>query len=543
MRKKTKWMSALLAVGLTLSLVLSACSGSGTGGNSNSKAAGSPSAKASDNSGNAASASPGNPDTSKFVTVNYVMLGNKPTNGQFEKVMAKVNALLKQKVNANLEIQWVEWADWQTKYNLLLASGQPLDLITIGTDWLDTWNNAQKGAFLPMSEDMLKKYAPETWQEIPQKDWADSKYKNQIVLIPEDRYTQWINHGFMYRGDWVKAAGITSPITDWETIGKYMQWIKDNKSGVIPFDVPVTNDNFFGFYVNSYTDSIDIPPIPSGMGPIFSAKSYDERYTVVSHVFDDTFLNFTKLMKQWSDSGYWRKDVLNYKGDNKKALEAGTTGVYEHHTQTYKGERVRMDKFQPGSELQFFPFGATRKNLVSMSITHGGTSIGAHSKNPERALMVYDLIRHDPEIYHLFNYGIEGVQYVIKDGVRTLPAGYNDANDSFYSDFWGGRNDKLEIPSDQDYSKIGDLYKQYDQYAKPYPYDHFIFDSTKVQAEVAAISQVYAQYMPAINFGKVADPQKAVESFRSKLKAAGFDKVMEEIQRQLDAFKKEDQAK
>ena len=65
-------------------------------------------------------------DTSEFQTISYVMLGDKPKNGQFEKVMEKVNAILKQKANAKLEIKWVEWADWQTKYNLLLASGEPL---------------------------------------------------------------------------------------------------------------------------------------------------------------------------------------------------------------------------------------------------------------------------------------------------------------------------------------------------------------------------------------------------------------------------------
>lgn len=33
------------------------------------------------------------------------------------------------------------------------------------------------------------------------------------------------------------------------------------------------------------------------------------------------------------------------------------------------------------------------------------------------------------------------------------------------------------------------------------------------------------------------DPVKAVEDFRAKLKAAGFDKLMAEVQKQLDAYK------
>ncbi|GGI96010.1 ABC transporter substrate-binding protein [Paenibacillus hunanensis] len=473
-------------------------------------------------------------DKSQFVTVTFVALGDKPKNGQFEKVMDKVNAIMKEKINANVQWKWVEWADWQTKYNLLLASGEPVDLVTIGTDWLDTWGNAQRGAFMPL-DDLLPKYAPETWKSIPQEDWAQSKYNGKIVLIPENDYTQWINHGFFYRGDWAKQAGITEPIKDWDTIGKYLQWIKDNKPGVIPWDVQAS-DSIFGGWVQSHTQNLELP-ISTGYLPVFAGKSYDERYTVVSPVFDDTFLDFAKTMKQWADNGYWREDVLNNKNDTRTALQAGQTGMDQHHTQTFSGLRVQMDKKQPGSELQMFPFSRQSGNLLEMPITHGGVALGAHSKNPERALMAYDLMRNNKEIYQLLNYGIEGTQYVIKDGKRTLPDGYDETKDGFYSDFWAGRMDKFEIPSDTTWDKIDTLYSEYDKIKKPYLYGQFVFDNTNVQSELTAISQVTAEMGPAITYGKAGDPTQAVQDFRDKLKLAGYDKVMAELQRQLDAYK------
>lgn len=151
--------------------------------------------------------------------------------------------------------------------------------------------------------------------------------------------------------------------------------------------------------------------------------------------------------------------------------------------------------------------------------------------------MAYDLIRNNEEIYHLINYGIEGVQYEIKDGKRTLPANYNEASDSFYADFWGGRMDKFEIPSETVWSEIGTLYDEYDKIKIPYPYGQFVFDKTPVESELTAISQVAGELGPAINFGKVSDPAKAVEEFRAKIKTAGYDKVKAELQKQLDAFK------
>ncbi|WP_199615937.1 ABC transporter substrate-binding protein [Paenibacillus alkalitolerans] len=530
MLKVRKLMAVFLALVLTLSIV--ACTGGGnnaTGGES----------QGTDNkgtSGETASGDTGEIDTSKFVKISYVVLGNKPTNGQFEAVMEKVNEIMKKKINAELEWKWVEWADWQTKYNLLLASGEPLDLITIGTDWLDTWGNAQRGAFKPL-DDLLPKYAPITWGEVPEEHWAESKFKGQIVLIPENSFTQWVNHGFMYRGDWAKEAGITEPIKDFEGIGKYLQYVKDNKPDVIPWDATGAGGVWDG-WVTSNSDNLGLP-ISTGYLPVFFTKSFDEKYTVVSPVFDQMFVDFAVKMKEWGDKGFWREDVLNNKNDNRVALKAGLSGMDQHHTMTFSGLRVDMDKHQPGSELQFFPFSRTRGNLLEMSITHGGTSVGARSKNPERALMAYDIIRNDEEVYRLINYGIEGVQYEIKDGKRVRPEGFDEAKHGFYSDFWGGRVDKLEIPSETTWDQIDEtIYAEYDKYKKPFPYGQFVFDKTPVEAELAAISQVTGEMGAAISYGKAGDPVKAVEEFRAKLKTAGYDKVLAELQRQMDEYKK-----
>lgn len=531
MKTRKIWNVAMTGA---LALSLAACSSTG-GTNNTATTAPDKGSGTTDKPAATTAANSGKIDTSEFQTISYVMLGDKPKNGQLEKVMDKVNAILKQKINAKLEIKWVEWADWQTKYNLLLASGEPVDLITVATDWLDTWQNAQKGAFMPLDK-LLPTYAPETWKEVPPENWAETKYKNQIMLIPEDHYTQWVNHGFLYRGDWAKEFGITEPIKDWETLGKYFQGVKDKKPGVIPWDSNGTSAGSIGGYINSYTDAIELP-VSTGLFNLIYGKSYNEKYTANSPIFDDTFVNYAKLMKDWGDKGFWRDDVLNYKGDNRSELEAGKSSVDQHHTQTFLGERIKMDKLQPGSDLQFFPFSATRNNLVSMSITHGGTSVGAHSKHPERALMVYELIRQDPEVYKLMNYGLEGVQYVIKDGKRYRPDGYDVQRDDFYTDFWGGRIDKNEIPDGNEYAGKKDIYAAYDKIKKPYPYGRFVFDKASVSNELTAITQIVGQKGPAIMYGKAGDPVKAVEDFRAKLKAAGFDKLMAEVQKQLDAYK------
>jgi putative aldouronate transport system substrate-binding protein len=531
MLRLRKMLAVMLAC--VLMVAVAACSQNNDKSSESSKESNLPATSSS----SASATDDSKPDTSKFVKINYVILGNKPTNGQFETVLAKVNELLKQKVNAEVEWKWVEWADWQTKYNLLLASGEPLDLITVGTDWLDTWNNAQRGAFLSL-DDLLPKYAPVTYENVTEDEWKQTRYNGKIVILPENQYTQWVNHGFFYRGDWAKEAGLDIKIKNWDEIQKYLQYVKDNKKDVIPFDIGGGGslNIIWDGWVESHTNYLPLP-VSSGFLPMFYTKSDDEKFTAASPIFEDSFLNYAKKMKEWADQGFWREDVLNNKTDIATALKAGQTALNQHHTQTFASLRVDMDKKQPGSELQMFPFSRPSGNLLAMTITHGGTSVGAHSKNPDRALMVYDLLRNDEEIYQLINFGMEGVQYEIKDGKRVLPAGYDETKDQFYSDFWGGRNDKLEIPSVTTWDQIGTLYEEYDAIKKPYPYGQFIFDKTAVDPELAAISQVSSQLGPAISFGKAGDPEKAVQELRDKLKQAGYDKVMAELQKQLDAYK------
>lgn len=482
-------------------------------------------------------------DTSEHVTVKFVVLGNRPTNGRLELMLEELNAVLTEKVNAELDLQYVEWADWQTQYNLLLASGDSsIDLITTATDWLDAWPNIKKGSFMPLSQDMIKTYAPNTYTSVTEEEWEKCSYDGQIYLIPENNYTQYTNHGIFYRADWAKEAGLSN-INNFTNLGTYFQFVKDNKSNVIPWDVSGTAANgnaLASGYIQSTTSNIVIDGVPIGLSSVYYGTSKDDAYTVTSPYMEGTtFEDFAVLMKEWADAGYWREDVLNYDGDTRELFKAGASGADEHHTQTYVTDvRPNMDIKQPGSDTQMYSFSEPSKNLVKTSITHGCVAVGASSKNAERALMVYDLLRNDEECYRYINYGIEGSDYIINDsGELDRPEGWDQSIDALESNFWCGRNDELELVNARHYKGAADIYADYDSYAIDYPYGKFVFDNSKVSTQIAAMADVCANYIPRIAFGKVDDPKAMVAEFREKLKAAGYDEVLNEVQTQLNESK------
>ncbi|QUI21601.1 ABC transporter substrate-binding protein [Vallitalea pronyensis] len=527
MKLKSKILALLMIVLLVVSGVGCGSEKATNGGEESKNPSSSSNTESNDNG-----ESEGTQDTKEeleFVELTYLALGNVPTNGQLELAMEEWNKILKEEINAHLKIEWVEWADWLTKYNLLMVSGEPIDLITSG-DWLDMWANAEKGAFMPL--DNLIQYAPLTSADIQDHEWENCKLDGTTYFFPENNYTQYVNHGMYYRGDWAKEFGIE--VTDYKSLGDYLQAVKDNKEGVIPFDVNGTQYELFDGWVTSELGAMNLLMIPTGFHKVVWAKSKDDLFNVYSPIFSDEFVDFAVMMKEWGDAGYWREDVLNFKGDTRELFKAGQSGADQHHTQTYRTLRYEMDNLVPGSDIQFFPFASTKKNLVQTPVIHGAMAVGANSQNPERAVMAYEIMRQNEEFYRLFNFGREGVQYIIEDGVKKRPEGYVDAEHEFYTDFWAGREDKFELPTDTEFAGIYDLWEDFNSYAIPDPYSRFIFDRTSVEAELAAISDVTSVFGPAITYGKTGDPVAAVEEYREALKKAGIDKVLEEVQKQMN---------
>ena len=478
-------------------------------------------------------------DTSEHVVITYLVTGDPPTN-RTEEVLAKINEKLTEKVNAELKIRWIEWTDWTTKYNLALATQSgDIDLIGTATDWLNAWPNIQKGAFYPLSEEMLQTYAPNTWAQVPQANWDLCKYNGEIYLMPEDNYAQWTNHGFMYRGDWARAAGLENGVHSWADLGVYFQYIKDNMPDVIPWDANGNGSSYgpqmAGGWQTSHTPNIYI----EGIGvDLFYGMSKEDPYTLSRYYLEgDELVNFATEMKKWADAGYWRTDVLNYTGDVAAEMEEGKTGAHQHHTQTWTGERTTMEKKQPGSDLGFFWFGEEMNNVVGLNITHGAMAVAMTSKNPERALMVYDLMRNDPEIYRLMQYGIEGDMYTLdENGYLVRPEGFEQGVDGVDLNYWWGRNDQLELrTADKDWEAIDALYSTYDAVKINYPYGSVVFDLTNIQMYLDNLSNVYNTYMPRIVFGMMDDPAAYVAEFRQQLQNAGIEICMTEIQNQITA--------
>ena len=198
---KKKLVAVLLTAAMTLSLVACGSSDAGSAADTSSSSTTTETtttdSTTTTDAGSETTEAAADIDTSEHVVITYMTTGGKPTNGATEEMLDQLNAILTEKVNAELAIYYIDWTDYLSVYNLTLAQMDgTVDLVGTATDWLDAWPNAKNGAFLELSEDMLKTYAPKTWASVSPEHWDLCKYDGNIYLMPEDNYAQWTNHGF-----------------------------------------------------------------------------------------------------------------------------------------------------------------------------------------------------------------------------------------------------------------------------------------------------------------------------------------------------------
>ena len=264
----------------------------------------------------------------EVVTITYLTIGDKPTNGVTEEVVQEINKILLKKANARLDIFYVGWNDYLNNYNKVLESDDiDIDLVATSTDWLDAWPNVVKGSFLPLSREMLIAFCPKTYENVKDSQWEQCSYNGEVYFIPENEYTQWTNHGFVYRGDIASEAGLDE-ISSWGELTRYLQYVEDNKPNMIPWDSDGNTDILGLGYIMSV----------SKYNPIYEISTYgiwgaysDKHEVLVSPYYEgEELINFARLMKLWKRAGVWRADLSNAGDNDIKGFALDDLVNYDH---------------------------------------------------------------------------------------------------------------------------------------------------------------------------------------------------------------------
>ena len=167
------------------------------------------------------------------------LIGEKPND--YDKVLGKLNELIKEDLNAELEVRWMAWGDYAKKYPVLMSSGEEFDLI-YSVDWINYEGYAQMGAFKDITE-LLPKYAPKSYEALQAEMLDNVRVDGKLYALPSNSLE--INPGgYVVRGDLMDKYGMDS-IDSFDDFMDYLKAVKENED-IMPINAS-PSDTLFEF--------------------------------------------------------------------------------------------------------------------------------------------------------------------------------------------------------------------------------------------------------------------------------------------------------
>ncbi|MGE8078031.1 ABC transporter substrate-binding protein [Peribacillus loiseleuriae] len=483
MSKKFAFMIVLL---FSLSALLAACGGD----------------KSANTSGS------GKADKNKPYEIMWYTIGTPQKD--VNKVMEEVNKYTKEKINATVKLKQIDWGDYDQKMQLMISSGESFDIAyTGGGNYV---LNAQKGAFKDLNE-LLDTHGKELKATLDPAFIEGAKIDGKLYGIPSNKEVGQQSVYVFNKNLVDKYKMDISSVNSLEDLEPLLKTVKKNEPDFTPLAT------FKPYLPFDYILEDELP---------FAIPLEGNKNKVVNIFESDIMMETLKTMHKFYKAGYIKADA------------ATSTDPWPLEVQNWF---LRKEMYQPYAELIWSRSAGYDVAVQPMhdpitfnnSVTGAIQAISATSKNPEKAMEFLNLLNTDSYLRNLVDRGIEGVHYEedANGKIKDLPARVENYNMPTYS---LGNHFILKLYENDPEDKW-DAFKKFNDASVEAPTLGFYFNTNPVRTEIAAIANVASEFAPALLTGSV-DPEVYLPKANKKFKDAGLDKVLKEIQKQYDEWKK-----
>ncbi|MBP3962438.1 ABC transporter substrate-binding protein [Paenibacillus lignilyticus] len=537
MKQVSKGSFVLSSLLLSLSLVAAGCS---SGTNNNAANNEKPANQAQESSTNTNTGTANTTEAPKTLEpYEVVMVYPDGKQNDLGVVQTAMNDYLKQTypdMNMTVKLNPIDWSAYADKTNLMMSSGQKFDLI-----WTANWMNfdaqVNKGGLLPL-DDLLAQNAPDI--EAIEGKFHDGALRNGKIYGVHVHQELGNPQGVAISKALVDKYNLDLSALksgEFKDLGPILKTIKENEPGVTPAVGP-------SFPLGAYYGSGSTANIVGPIGLDLRDTDPNNTYKVVNTYATPRYMELAKLTREWFKAGYINKDATTPGVDIWKKFQAKTAfASIGSDLDILAGTEIGLPQLMPsktssvGSDIIQVPLNIDRLQTTKLAATMQG--ISQTSKDPARAMMLLNLFYKDQKLLSLFNFGVEGTHYVLKDGQVALPDGKTQDTVGFYHDnMWQIGNQMLN------YTRVGEdpnKYKNYEEFnakvsSNPSPILGFVFNSEPVKNELIAVSKVQSTFDPGLQSGQL-DPEVEIPKLIQKLQGAGIDKIIAEAQKQLDEWR------
>ena len=518
-RRSRKVVSLILSVVFTLGMLLSGC-----GANKTPEAA---------DTKTDTGAKPADTADTKAADTNiapYEISWFFPNSAQadVDLVAAEMSKITREKINATLKLTILDWGSYAQNLQIKMASAEPMDLIWTDGGTLPYLPSVNKGAFTEITQDMLAQYGPNILKGVPEKAWPAAYVNGKLYAIIN---TQVLGRtpGIILQKKYVDQLGLDiSKVTKLEDLTSFYEKVHASDATLVPFETAQNTSG--GIFFNEYSSTLGMELL--GRQNPAAVYISDDSTKVMNYFEAPETKAYLKLMHEWYQKGIIKKEAPMLKDvtpDQKAGKTVSIPTVINPDTPANQSAKLNLQ----AADVTSLTFSKTFMNTASIIATM--TAISKTSKDPARCLMLYNLLydEKDTKLFNMMNYGIEGKHYTLKDDVATFVP-----------------NSGYMLASGWENGNMFNSYRQSEVQPKWYPVGPdmnnsatvskllgFNLDPEPIKNELAQVASVVDEFYGGL-FTGVADPETTLPKFLAKLKGAGADKIIQETQSQVDAWKK-----
>ena len=463
------------------------------------------------------------------VHLHIVVLGSRPDDGDL--VYGMLSDMAKRDINTTFEIQYLSIGDYTQRYPLMLSAAEDIDLIYTSS-WCFYAQEATKGSFLEVTEEIVKTYMPLTYANQNPLSFEQAEINGKVYFVPFNKaeFIGSCNNAVLIRGDLREKYNL-DPIDSIEAFAEYLECVAEGEAlnGIEPYAASQNNDLLVGV-TTAYNNWCVI----NGLSDFFVFK-YDENNTIDDVVFmyeTEEYRQNALLMKEWADKGFWSKNAIANATATVDSFKNGLSASYIADVNTVGNAAKAVDEEHPEWKVEMYDLNPGSIHTYG-SYNGDGFAVTSFSKHPENAFMLLDLLKFDKEYYELFRYGIEGKHWIAV-GDDKWEAGPDQSAYPYGTGTWGIKNSMYERTRTDAWADVAEIFASWTVVDTPWA--AFIFDDSNVKSELANLNDLRIQYDYVLDLGMAADVDATLNEFIQKCKLAGLETVRDELYSQLSAF-------
>lgn len=519
-------MKKVLGLGLAMTMgvsLLAGCGGSADAPAKDSTPAAGAASETAISTGEDTEAAAANPENEEFVTLELYAVTMGGNNDSLPAVNEKLNEYLKDKINAEVHLNIISMGSYGQQVNLMMSSTEQVDLM-MSTGALTTMLSAQ-GALTPLDQ-LLPEYGQGIVDTMGMDVINACMYNGEVFAVPTNRDLA-RSLGFFYRKDFNEQYELgLENATNLEELEASFAKLKEVNPDLTPVSSGVS-DLGMELYNEAWDDL-------GQNGTDYGAlENYGEELTVVNKYTSDAYKEMINMAYDWYGKGY----IYN------ETDTTTTSGVDLFKTNKYLGFFANWNPSSNNAQSQAMGtdmgFVQLLEPMMSTATIQSATwTIPHNAKYPERAMQFLNLMYTDPTVFNLLAFGVEGENYVIVDeekGIIDYPEGM-DATTKTYDNtldwMWG--NMMIGYTWNGNDPELHEQMTAFNNSARKSKALGFVWDSSNVENQMTACSNVASRYVKGLQCGKL-DPS-TLDEFNKELEAAGINDIIADKQEQLDAW-------